>query len=76
VAGAPGRRAPGTRGVFFLDLDGLNNFAMLSWVAVLRASHDFRSRSGILRISAGGGTRRLIERYLRMEWDRTNLEIM
>jgi hypothetical protein len=61
--------------VFDLDLAGLESFALLSWVAVLRATQDFRARKGVLRVHARGSTRRLVEMATAIEVNRTNLEI-
>jgi hypothetical protein len=61
--------------VFDLDLAGLENFAFLSWVAVLRATQRFRARKGVLRVHARGSTRRLVEMAAAIEVNRTNLEI-
>ena len=60
---------------FQLDLDGLDHLALMSWAVVLQASQGFRTRGGILRVHARGGTRRLLALPTVVESDRTNLEL-
>src|SRR4051812_22126088 len=60
---------------FQLDLDGLDHLALMTWALVLQASQEFRTRGGILRVHARGGTRRLLALPTVVESNRANLEL-